>query len=281
MPSSLIPSSLIPATFLHTSPLHLVLLFLAAFVAGAINSVAGGGTILTFPTLLTILGPAQSVLANGTSTVALVPGSVSAYWNYRGEVKLSRTALWQMALPSLLGGGIGAYLATHVNAKLFSHLVPWLILGATFLFLIQDPVRRWVDTRREASGGEAAGEGPLGVGGMIFQFFVALYGGFFGAGIGILMLAALGFLGQTNIHRMNGLKNFAAVCINGIGTVLFIYYGKVNWALAILMAVAAIAGGWGGAGVARKMGQANVRRVVIGVGLVFGLFTLAQQLKLV
>lgn len=275
------PALSLPATFLHTNPLHLVLLFLAAFVAGAINSVAGGGTILTFPTLLTILGPAQSVLANGTSTVALVPGSVSAYWNYRSEVKLSRTSLWQMAVPSLLGGGIGAYLATHVNAKLFSHLVPWLILGATFLFLIQDPVRRWVDKRRAAGGGEAAGERPLGVGGMIFQFFVALYGGFFGAGIGILMLAALGFLGQTNIHRMNGLKNFAAVCINGIGTALFIYYGKVNWSLAILMAVAAIAGGWGGAGVARKMGQANVRRVVIGVGLVFGLFTLAQQIGLV
>lgn len=275
------PAFLLPATFLHTSPIHLVLLFLAAFAAGAINSVAGGGTILTFPTLLTILGPAQSVLANGTSTVALVPGSVSAYWNYRSEVKLSRTALWQMALPSLLGGGLGAYLATHVNAKLFSHLVPWLILGATFLFLIQDPVRRWVDKRRAAGGGEAAGERPLGVGGMIFQFFVALYGGFFGAGIGILMLAALGFLGQTNIHRMNGLKNFAAICINGIGTALFIYFGKVNWPLAILMAVAAIAGGWGGAGVARKMGQANVRRVVIGVGLIFGFYTLAQQLKLV
>ncbi len=268
---------LLPATLLHTSPIHLVLLFLAAFVAGAINSVAGGGTLLTFPTLLTILGPAQSVLANGTSTVALVPGSLSAYWGYRGEAKLSRTALWQMALPSLLGGGVGAYLATHVDPKLFAHLVPWLILGATFLFLVQDPVRRWVDTRRSAAG-EETGERPLGLGGMTFQFFVAVYGGFFGAGIGILMLAALGFLGQTNIHRMNGLKNFAAVCINGIGAALFIFYRQVNWPLAIFMAVAAIAGGWGGAGVARRMGQANVRRVVIGIGLTFGLYTLAQQL---
>ena len=274
------PTFLLPATFLHTNPLHLVLLFLAAFIAGAINSVAGGGTLLTFPTLLTILGPAQSVLANGTSTVALVPGSVSAYWNYRREVTLSRTLLWQMALPSLLGGGMGAYLATHVDPKLFAHLVPWLILSATFLFLIQDPVRRWVDSRR-AAGGDEAGERPLGMGGMAFQFCVAVYGGFFGAGIGILMLAALGFLGQTNIHRMNGLKNFAAICINGIGTALFIFYHQVNWPLAVLMAVAAIAGGWGGAGVARRMGQANVRRVVIGIGLVFGLFTLAQQLKLV
>ncbi len=104
---------------------------------------------------------------------------------------------------------------------------------------------------------------------MLFQFFVAVYGGFFGAGIGILMLAALGFLGQTNIHRMNGLKNFAAVCINGVGALTFIAYRQVNWKLALVMAVAAILGGYGGAGMARRVGQANVRRLVIAIGLLF------------
>jgi len=114
---------------------------------------------------------------------------------------------------------------------------------------------------------------------MVFQFFVAIYGGFFGAGIGILMLAALGFLGQTNIHRMNGLKNFAAVCINGVGALTFVLYRRVDWRLAALMAVAAVLGGWGGAGLARRIGQANVRRIVIAIGLGFGVYTLLGQLN--
>ena len=113
---------------------------------------------------------------------------------------------------------------------------------------------------------------------MAFQFCVAIYGGFFGAGIGILMLAALGFLGQTNIHRMNGLKNFAAVCINGVGALTFIFYKHIDWPLALLMMVAAIVGGYGGSGLAKRVGQANVRRFVIAIGLVFGAYTLYGQL---
>ena len=259
------------------NPFHLVLLFAAAFAAGAINSVAGGGTLLTFPALLAVLGPGGSVIANGTSTVALVPGSMSAFWGYRGEIGKNRRDLWEMALPSLCGGALGAFLATHVSPALFSRLVPWLILAATFLFLIQDPVRKWVERQKDSPG--VSNSENLGAGGMVFQFFVAVYGGFFGAGIGILMLAALGFLGQTNIHRMNGLKNFAAVCINGVGALTFILYGRVDWKLAGLMAVAAILGGYGGAGMARRIGQANVRRVVIGIGLVFGAYTLYGQIR--
>ena len=291
-----------------------MLLFAAAFTAGAINSVAGGGTLLTFPALLAVLGPIPygSIIANGTSTVALVPGSLSAVGGYRREMTSAGPLLWQMALPSLLGGALGAYLATHVSAALFSRLVPWLIFAATFLFLVQDSVRKWAGGKEDAahpppSGGigegkkteGAASSAPtgasspaasspslgrgglsssLGPAGMLFQFVVAVYGGFFGAGIGILMLAALGFLGQTNIHRMNGLKNFAAVCINGVGALTFIFYRRVDWELAGLMAVAAILGGYGGAGMARRIGQANVRRVVIGIGLVFGVYTLLGQL---
>jgi len=262
---------------LSMPPLHLALLLLAALAAGAINSVAGGGTLLTFPVLLSVLGnvPNGPVIANGTSTVALVPGSMSAFWGYRGEVAGQKRSLWEMAVPSLLGGALGAYLATHVSSAIFSRLVPWLIFGATFLFLIQDPVRRWIG--RGTSDRDATPK-PLGVGGMVFQFFVAVYGGFFGAGIGILMLAALGFLGQTNIHRMNGLKNFAAVCINGVGAITFIVYKRVDWPLALLMMAMAILGGYGGAGLAKRVGQANVRRFVIAIGLVFGAYTLYGQL---
>jgi uncharacterized membrane protein YfcA len=263
-------------------PLHLLLLLAAAFAAGAINSVAGGGTLLTFPALLAVLGPnpAGPILANGTSTVALVPGSLSAFWGFRGELGGGpRRGLWEMAAPSLLGGALGAYLATHINAAVFGRLVPWLIFGATFLFLIQDSVRRWVGRKEAPPAPNPGGARPLGPGGMLFQLFVAVYGGFFGAGIGILMLAALGFLGQTNIHRMNGLKNFAAVCINGVGALTFIVYRRVDWELAGLMAVAAVAGGWGGAGLARRVGQANVRRLVVAIGLLFGAYTLYGQIR--
>ncbi len=299
------------------SPPHLVLLFAAAFAAGAVNSVAGGGTLLTFPALLAVLGgvPNGPIIANGTSTVALVPGSLSAFWGYRGEMDGDRRILWTLAVPSLLGGAVGAYLATHIGSDLFKRLVPWLIFMATFLFLIQDWVRRrmggnpppvpmkpnsegvWPPAPDAGGAGEEDQEWPprlptppeLGAGGtssglhlgaMLFQFFVAIYGGFFGAGIGILMLAALGFLGQTNIHRMNGLKNFAAVCINGVGALTFILYRRVDWHLAALMAVAAVLGGLGGAGMARRIGQANVRRTVIAIGLGFGVYTLLGQLDI-
>ncbi len=313
--------------FMPVSPLHLGLLFAAAFAGGAINSVAGGGTLLTFPALLSVLGgvPNGPIIANGTSTVALVPGSLSAFWGYRGEMGGARRDLWTMALPSLLGGALGAYLATHIASDVFKRLVPWLIFTATFLFLIQDWVRRRIGGKappapnsegvwppapndgrtREGGGTPPLQPGPVGVGSpdplsfpappglgaggrssglplgaMLFQFLVAVYGGFFGAGIGILMLAALGFLGQTNIHRMNGLKNFAAVCINGVGALTFILYRRVNWPLAALMAVAAVLGGSVGAGAARRIGQANVRRIVIAIGLGFGVYTLLGQLHL-
>jgi len=250
--------------------LHLVLLFSAALAAGAINAVAGGGTLLTFPALLA--AGISPVAANATSTVALVPGSLSAYWGYRAEMGQARGDLWRWAVPSLLGGALGAWLAVHVGDKIFSHLVPYLILSATGLFLAQGPLRAWL-TRRADAGGRAAFSTT---GALAFQFVVAVYGGFFGAGIGILMLAAMGLLGLTNIHRMNGLKNFAAICINGVAALTFILGHKVHWALAGLMAVASIAGGFGGAGLAQRVGQQNVRRSVVAIGLAMGIYTLLR-----
>ena len=259
-------------------PLHLFLLFLAATVAGAINSAAGGGTLLTFPALLA--AGVSPVLANGTSTVALAPGSLSAFWGYRHEIGHDRRYLLWMGLVSVVGGVLGALLVDKAGDTLFSHLVPLLIFGATALFIVQDPVRRWL-ARRGVAGLDAKGDTPsprFPLGPMVFQFFVALYGGFFGAGIGILMLAALGMMGLDNIHRMNGIKNFAAVCINGVAAVTFAALGRVEWKLALLMAVGAVIGGYGGAGLARRVGQANVRRFVIAIGLTIGLSTARTEL---
>ncbi len=161
----------------------------------------------------------------------------------------------------------------HIGDKAFSRLVPYLILGATGLFLLQGPLRAWL-SRHSADEGQPRPQSHIGA--ALFQFVVATYGGFFGAGIGILMLAAMGILGLTNIHRMNGLKNFAAVCINGVAALTFVFSGRVNWPLAGLMMVAAIVGGAAGAGLATRVGQQNVRRAVVVIGLAMGVYTLLR-----
>lgn len=249
-----------------------LLLLLAAMAGGAINSVAGGGTLVTFPALLSV--GVSPITANATSTVALVPGSLSAFWGYRGELKGPKHHLLWMGVPSVLGGLAGALFVLKAGDSLFSQLVPWLILGATALFMVQEPVRRWTEKRL----GTSADTSLWRLSGVAcFQFFVAMYGGFFGAGIGILMLAALGILGIQNIHRMNGLKNFAAVCINGVASVTFIVQQRVRWEFALVMAAGAIAGGLGGAGIAQRIGQKNVRRIVVFIGLSIGVWMLVRQ----
>ena len=251
-----------------------LLLLLAALLAGAINSVAGGGTLVTFPALLS--AGITPIAANATSTVALVPGSFGAFWGYRAEVGTRDIRLVCLAVPSLLGGLLGAIFLLKAGDSLFIKLVPWLILGATALFMAQEPLRRW-------TAGDGQPQVPptqrsfrwLGVMGL--QFLIALYGGFFGAGIGIMMLAALGLLRIDSIHRMNAYKNFAAVCINGVASVTFILQQRVHWTLALIMAAGAIAGGYGGAGIAKRIGQRNVRRVVVFIGLTIGITMLVRR----
>lgn len=226
-----------------------------------VNSVGGGGTLLTFPSLL-----AAGVLpltANGTSTFSLVPGALSSYYGYRHEVGDDKRVLWALAVPSLVGGWFGAQLALWSSDALFAALVPWLILAATVLFALQEPVRR----RFARDGAEPVLDGRRIAGLVAMQLVVAIDGGYFGAGMGILMLAALGLMGETNLHRMNALKNLAAACINGVGTITFVIGGRVFWPYALLMAAGAIIGGYAGAGVARRVGQRNVRRLVIAIGV--------------
>ena len=253
----------------------LAVLCLAAFFAGVMNSVAGGGTLLTFPALLTAfapLGPQQAAaFANGTSTVALMPGSVAGAFGYRRELWDCRRFVARMIFPSVAGGFLGAWLVGQ-NQDAFATLVPWLILTAALLFLIQAPLSRWLKKR-------AAVENPqpehheahwvtqsLVIG---FQFLVAVYGGYFGAGIGILMLSALGFMGVGDIHRMNAVKTFLAAGINASAVVVFVKDGLVQWEYAWPMMVTAILGGYVGARVARRLPAQYVRYTVIAVG--FGL----------
>lgn len=256
---------------------QLIALFCVAVVAGAVNSVAGGGTLLTFPALVWI-GQLPEILANATSTVALWPGQLGSLWGYRRHLGQSRRALGRLAVPSLLGGLAGACLLMQTDNATFRAVVPWLILLATVLFMLQGPLARWQQRTRcpipspETEPRSALSPRPARWAAvMLFQFGIAVYGGYFGAGIGILMLAALGYLGLNNIHQMNGLKNINNLCINAVAAALFMVGGLVDWPRAAWMAAGAIAGGYAGAAIAQRIGQNNVRRLVVLTGLVLSI----------
>ena len=239
---------------------HNAIVFATALLAGGINSVAGGGSLITFPTLVWLGLP--SVLANATNTVALWPGSLGALWGYRRELRTTEPRFYGLIVPSLVGGVAGAVLLRLTPTAVFDRLVPVLILFATLLFMVQEPVQR-----RFARPSAAHRGGRWLAGAMLFQFLVGVYGGYFGAGIGILMLAALSILGHQDIHQMNGLKALLGTFINGTAALYFIWMRMVSWPDAIVMMAAAIAGGVAGAALARRLGQRAVRRIVIGIGL--------------
>jgi uncharacterized membrane protein YfcA len=242
---------------------------LSAFAAGAVNSVAGGGTLLTFPALLAALVSVdedkRAAWANATSTVALLPGSLAAAVGFRRELAESRRFVWRMLPPSVLGGLAGALLLEHYPQE-FGPLVPWLILLAAVLFMLQAPLGRYL-RRHQGDLHEPGAAADAGL--IAFQFLVAVYGGYFGAGIGILMLTALGFMGVGDIHRMNGVKTLLAAVINGVAVAIFVAGGLVDWPFAGAMAAAAIVGGYAGARISRRLPAAYVRWIVVAIG--FGL----------
>jgi uncharacterized protein len=243
------------------NPWQVLVAFGSAFVAGAINSVAGGGTLLTFPTLIWLGLP--SINANATSTVAIWPGTVGTIWGYRQEMRTSSPRMLALVFPSIVGGIAGALLLNITPPAVFDALVPFLILFATLLFMIQEPIQK----RLKISHPESHKSTRWLIGAMIFQLGVALYGGYFGAGIGILMLAALSVLGLTDIHQMNGLKALLGASINGVAALYFILARMVYWPEFVVMVIGAIIGGYGGALIARRIGGPAVRRIVILVGL--------------
>jgi uncharacterized protein len=225
------------------------------------NAMAGGGTILTFPSLIFLGLPA--IAANATSTVALLPGAAASLFGYREEVREHRHWLKTLFLPSLAGGAIGSFLLLRTPEKTFELLAPLLILFATVLFMVQGLVSR-------RTAGKPLNESP-GTGRWALAWFlqlaVAVYGGYFGAGIGILMLALLGFLGMSNIHAANGLKNFFGFCINAVAAGYFIAKGAVVWPVALVTIVGATLGGYGGARFARRIGKEKARAAVVVIGL--------------
>jgi uncharacterized protein len=230
------------------------------------------------------------IVANATSTVALWPGALGSMWGYRRELEGMRHWAVAFALPSLAGGLVGAWLLLRTPPDRFATLVPWLVLGATVLFMVQGPITAAAVRRR--AGGEQEGRGtrdglqhprlaqrtsaiPRSV--LFYQFLVAIYGGYFGAGVGILMLAALGFAGFTNIHQMNGLKNWGGLCMNAVAAITFAFSDIVSWPVALAMAVGALLGGYAGSRMAQRVPQRAVRRAIVVIGLTSGVWLLVTS----
>jgi uncharacterized membrane protein YfcA len=247
------------------------LIAIAAFIAGVINSMAGGGTLVSFPTMVWMGRP--PIMANATNAVALWPGSLSAMFGYRDDMRRMRRWLFLLTIPSVAGGALGAILLLHTSEKTFSRIIPFLILGATILLAAQELISRKLNLVARAHQKPTTGW-VIFV--FTFQLLVGLYGGYFGAGMGILMLAALGLIGLTDLHEMNGLKNLLAVCINGVAAIYFALSGAVLWKDAVVMTIAAIVGGFAGAKLAKRLGRKFVRGAVVAIGLIM---TIALFLK--
>lgn len=234
-------------------------LCLSAVAAGAVNAVAGGGTLLTYPALESVIA---AHLANATSTVALFPGSFASVWGYRRQMPACKRWILWLTAPSVIGGLIGASLVDPS----FRQVIPYLILSAAILFLLQPTLARLF--RKQAAALQEPSR-PLLVGIIAVQFLIGIYGGYFGAGIGILMLSSLSFLGLKDIHETNALKSFLAFCMNTVAAGLFIYRGMCEWQYALAMALAAIVGGYVGARFSLLLKPIFVRWIVIFIG--FGL----------
>jgi uncharacterized membrane protein YfcA len=273
------------------TPTDAAIMLAAAATGGLMNAMAGGGTIVTFPILVFLGEPA--IIANATSTVALLPGAAASMAGYGKEVASHREWLKTLLLPSVVGGGIGSLLLLRTPEKTFANLAPLLVLFATLLFLWQGFLARRRDrglaagTGAGAGAGAAAGDAPPSLRlsrrrwltAILFQFAISIYGGYFGAAIGILMLAVLGFLGLTNIFAMNGLKNFFGFCINGVAAAYFILRGAVVWPVALLMMAGSIAGGYGGARLAQVIGKEKARAAVVIIGFVVTAILFWQRLR--
>ncbi len=240
----------------------------AAFGAGFVNAVAGGGTLLTFPALL--YGGLSSISANATSTVAIWPGSVTSSWAYRHQLTENRARVWMLAIPSLLGGLAGAILLLGTSEKVFRFIVPFLILLACGLLMLNEPIGRWISKRAESHPKKHAAALWLS------QFAIAVYGGYFGAGIGILMLAAMAIFLPEDLQAANGMKNFFAVLINGVAAVYFIVVGAAMLKIALVMMLAAIVGGFVGAKTAQRMSPRILRAAVVVFGVIIAVHLMVK-----
>ena len=239
---------------------------IGAFLAGGVNALAGGGTLITFP-LLTALGM-TAVAANVTNTVALCPGyfgATLASWN---ELKSQKRRLWLLVPAAIVGGVIGGLLLLNTGEKIFRQLIPYLILLAALLLALGDPLRKWLS--RNANAHQAAR--TLELAAIPGVLLAAVYGGYFGAGLSVIILAVLGILVNDNLTRLNSLKQALALATNVSAAIFFLFSGSVHWWAALVMAVFAVAGGFAGSKLAGRISPTLLRWIVVTIGVVVAIY---------
>lgn len=252
------------------SGLEFVLIGLAAVAAGAVNALAGGGTLITFPALVAV--GLSNVAANVTNTVALCPGYLGATLAQSKDLKGQRPRLWLLLPAGVIGGIAGGLLLLNTGERLFRALVPFLILLAAGLLAVQDPLRAWLVRRSGAAGSRPRSDAwaalPVGL--------AAVYGGYFGAGLSVIVLAVLGLLLDDNLTRLNALKQAIAFSVNIAAAVYFVFSGRVVWPAVAVMAVGALIGGALGGRLAGRIRPATLRWIVVAIGTVVALIYLVR-----
>jgi uncharacterized membrane protein YfcA len=246
------------------TPLDFLLALLAALAAGAVNALAGGGTLITFPMLVALGVPAVS--ANVTNTVALCPGYLGGTLAQKKDLQGQSKRLWFVLPAAIVGGVLGGFLLLRTGEKLFTDLVPYLILLASGLLAIQDPVRAWLLRRMgqgQGAGLEKLSWLPVGL--------ASIYGGYFGAGLSVIVLSALGLTVNDTMTRLNALKQAIAFAVNVAAAIFFVFSGKVVWSLAIVMAVGALIGGTLGGKLAGKIKPSTLRWTVVTIGVIISI----------
>ncbi len=250
--------------------LDFILVALAAMAAGLVNALAGGGTLISFP-MLTFVG-LPAVAANVTNTVALCPGYLGATLAQSKDLRGQMRRLWWAVPAGIIGGILGGLLLLSTGEKVFRQLIPFLILMASGLLAVQDPVRGWLQRRAAQSGSRPSAEGwaalPVGL--------AAVYGGYFGAGLSVIVLAVLGLTLEDNLTRLNALKQAVAFSTNIAAAVIFVFSGQVVWPAALVMAVGALIGGAFGGRLAGRIKPGTLRGVVVVIGVVVAVIYLVR-----
>jgi uncharacterized membrane protein YfcA len=239
------------------SPYEILILSVAGFIAGTLNAIAGGGTFFSFGALLAVGLP--PITANATSAVAMVPGYVASAIAYRGELAAVRRNAVALAIVSAVGSLIGAVVLITLDNATFAAFVPWLLLAATVVFALGPSLSRLLPSRSHDDGRHRVVATAI-------QFVMSIYGGFFGAGMGILMLASLGLTEGQNFHRINALKHILSIVIQTAAIIVFIRGDVISWTEALVLIVAVVVGGWLGVGIARRVPIVAVRAFVIAAG---------------